>query len=303
MNTQDLEWGDVKVFLAIARAGTLMGAARETALSQPTMGRRLKALETALGHALFQRTSDGYVLTAAGQAVLGHGERMEEQALAFQRELDGSEQQLEGGLRLSSSDWFGVHVLAPVLAGFLRRHPAVNIELLTDARLLNLARREADLLFRIRPFEEAYVVQRRLMRLEYGLYGAAGTAHPRAGDGTGSTLVTLDTAYRDFPDVAWLRRMLPNARLAFASNNRDAQARMCAAGAGLAVLPVALVAQVPGLERLDLGVQPPGREVWLGYHRDLRRLGRLRALIEYMVDTLGDDAQGSGQDDGQSRLP
>lgn len=281
-----MEWSDIKVFLAIARTGTLMAAARQTGQSQPTMGRRLKALEASLSLTLFQRTSDGFVLTAEGESVLGHAERMEEQALAFQRELEGREQRLEGALRVSSSDWFGVYVLSPMLAGFLRQHPGVSIELLTDARLLNLARREADLVFRIQPFDEPYILQRKLMHMDYALYTAAGQPHPVAGDGEGSALVTLDGAYRDFPDAVWLRRLLPKARTAFGSNNREAQARLCAAGIGLAVLPVALGSQTPGIERVDLGEAPPGRDVWLGYHRDLRRLARLRALIDQTIDTL-----------------
>lgn len=282
-----MEWSDVKVFLAIARTGTLMAAARQTGQSQPTMGRRLKALEASLKLTLFQRTADGFVLTAEGESVLGPAERMEEQALAFQRALDGNaRQQLEGSLRVSSSDWFGVYVLSPVIADFLRRHPGVSVELLTDARLLNLARREADLVFRIQPFDEPYIIQRQLMHMDYALYAAEGQPVPRAGDGTGSALVTLDAAYRDFPDVVWLRRMLPNARVAFGSNNREVQARLCAAGTGLAVLPVALGERTPGLQRIDLGEDPPGRPVWLGYHRDLRRLARLRALVDCTIDAL-----------------
>ncbi|KIQ31397.1 LysR family transcriptional regulator [Variovorax paradoxus] len=286
MNSTPMEWSDVKVFLAIARTGTLMAAARQIGLSQPTMGRRLKALEASLSLTLFQRTSDGFVLTAEGESVLGHAERMEEQALAFQRELQGSEQQLEGSLRVSSSDWFGVYVLSPMLAGFIRRHPGVSVELLTDTRLLNLARREADLVFRIQPFDEPYILQRKLMHMDYAVFGTEGQEAPTAGDGTGTALVTLDTAYRDFPDVVWLRRMLPNARIAFASNSREVQARLCAAGTGLAVLPVALGGQTPGLRRIDLGEAPPGRDVWLGYHRDLRRLARLRALIDCTIEAL-----------------
>ena len=94
------------------------------------------------------------------------------------------------------------------------------------------------------------------------------------------------TAKADFPDAVWLRRMLPKARTAFGSNNREAQARLCAAGVGLAVLPIALGAQTPGLERVELGEPPPGRDVWLGYHRDLRRLARLRALVDATIEAL-----------------
>lgn len=282
-----MEWSDLRIFLAVAREGTLGGAARKLGQTHPTMGRRVRALEESAGQALFQRTSAGYVLTDAGAAVLVHAERIEEEMLALERELAGQEQQLEGLLRVSSSDWFGVHVLTPVFAGFARTHPRVTIELVTDARMLSLVRREADIAFRIRPFEEAEVVQRKLMHLDYALYAAISAAHPTAGDGKGHALVTMDTAFGGMPDVSWLQRVLPNAHTAFRSNNRDAQARMCAAGVGLAVLPRLLAERTAGLERVEVGEAPPGRDVWVGYHRDFGRLARLRALLDATITHLG----------------
>src|SRR5215468_8373915 len=185
------EWSDLRIFLAVAREGTLGAAAKKLGQTQPTMGRRLRALEHAVGHTLFQRTADGFVLTDEGNAVLGHAERIEEEVLAFERLLAGNEAQLEGALRLSSSDWFGTYMLAPVLAEFGRLHPKVSVELLTDARLYSLPRREADLVFRIAPFREAEVISRRLMRIPYALYGVKGSKPPR-GDGFGTRIVTMD---------------------------------------------------------------------------------------------------------------
>src|SRR6185437_7064600 len=111
MNDASLDWSDVRIFLAIARGRTLGAAAKRVGQTQPTMGRRLRALEEALGHTLFQRTSDGFVLTDEGAAVLAYAERMEEEALGFTRALAGKETQLTGLLRISSSDWFGEHIL------------------------------------------------------------------------------------------------------------------------------------------------------------------------------------------------
>jgi DNA-binding transcriptional LysR family regulator len=281
-----MEWSDLRVFLAIARAGTLGAAARKLGQSQPTMGRRLRALEQALGQTLFQRTADGFVLTDEGSAVLFHAERMEEAALAFQRQLSGRDQQLEGVLRLSSSDWFGTHMLAPVLAEFARRQPGVVVELLTDARLYSLPRREADMVFRIRPFDEPEVISRRLLHIEYAAYMKSGMVHPRAGDGTGTPLITMDTAFGGMPDAAWLKRVLPNGHIVSRSNNRDVQARLCAEGVGLAVLPRPLGDNLIGVERVSLGDPPPGRDTWVGYHRDLKRLGRLRALLDLVIERM-----------------
>lgn len=281
-----MEWSDLRLFLAIAREGTLVAAARTLALTQPTMGRRLRALEEAVGHPLFQRTRAGFVLTDDGATLLGHAERMEEEALAIERRLAGQAQQLEGTLRITSSDWFGAHVLAPVLADFSVLHPRVAIELLTDARFLDLSRREADVAFRIRPFDDADVVSRKLLRMRYGVYLRRGLARPVVGDGAGSALIALDAAFAGTPDDSWLQAMLPRAHVTFRSNSRDVQARMCALGLGVAVLPIPLGDSTDGIERIDLGAEPPGRDTWIGYHRDLRRLARLRALLDLVIERL-----------------
>ena len=287
MNGPNLDWGDVRIFLAIARSGTLGGAARMVGQTQPTMGRLLRALEEALGHVLFQRTSDGFVLTDEGTAVLSYAERMEEEALGFTRALAGQDAKLTGLLRVSSSDWFGVHVLTPVFARFLARHPEVSIELVTDSRRYNLARREADLVFRITPFDEPDVVQRKLMHIDYALYGHPDLKSPKTDDGEGQKLISMDSAFDQLPDVLWVKRMLPKAKIVFGSNNRDAQAHMCARGVGFAVLPCPLGDADARLRRIDLDEAPPGRDVWLGYHRDLKRVARLRVLLDETLTVLG----------------
>ncbi|MBX4997436.1 LysR family transcriptional regulator [Rhizobium lentis] len=282
-----MEWSDIRLFLAIAREGTLGAAARKLGLTQPTMGRRLKTLEAAVGHSLFQRTPDGFVLTDEGTVVMGHAERMEEEALALQRQLAGTENTLSGSLRISCSDWFGVHILAPILADFKRVHTNVIVEILTDSRLLNLARREADLVFRIKPFTEPEVISRKLFHIPYGLYVAKGSDDPSPGTGEGFSMIIMDEAFGGMPDVAWLKDRFPDAKISMRSNNRDVQARLCASGAGMAVLPRPLGDSMDFLKRVGVPNPPPGRDTWLGYHQDLRRLPRLRALTQF----VGEQAQ------------
>jgi DNA-binding transcriptional LysR family regulator len=283
-----VEWSDLRIFLAIALEGTLGAAARKLGQSQPTMGRRLRALEQDVGHTLFQRTGEGFILTDEGSAMLSHAERIEEEVLAIQRQLSGQDRQLEGAIRLSSSDWFGTHMLAPILAEFAGLHPQVVVELVTSAQHFSLPRREADMVFRIRPFDDPDVISRRLLRIPYGVYIKSGLEHPRPGNGIGTPLITMDTALATLPDAVWLKRMLPNAQVVSRSNNRDVQGRMCAQGAGVAVLPRPLGDALPGVERIDLGEDPPDRDTWVGYHRDMRRLARLRALLNLVIERLAD---------------
>jgi len=198
----------------------------------------------------------------------------------MERRLAGQEQDLKGSLRISSADWFGAYVLPPILADFSKAYPNVDVEILTGTRLFSLAQRESDIAFRIVPFDTSDIVQRRLARLNYGVYVAATAPEPVFGDGTGFRLITHDTSTGHFPDIDWLKASFPHAAPVVRSNNRNVQAHLCRQGVGIAVLPRAVGDQVPGLRRLDLPAEPPSRDIWMGYHRDLKHLQRLRAFIQ-----------------------
>lgn len=279
-----MEWSDVRIFLAVAREGSLGAAARRLKLTQPTVGRRIKALEAAMGRVLFQRSNEGFVLTEEGELAMDHARRMEESALGLERQLSATQRELTGLLRVSCSDWFGSNVLAPILANFSREQPGIIVELLTESHFSSVARREADLLFRIVPFTEPEIVARKLLHVSYGLYIRSGDPAPRFGDGTGARLITMNEAFAGMPDVSWLQAQFPNATVAVRSNNRDVQAAACAAGAGVAVLPQSLACAFENLQRIDTDRHPPGRDTWVGYHRDLKRFPRLHALLDFIVE-------------------
>lgn len=280
-----MEWSNVRIFLAVARGGSFGEAARSLGVSHPTVGRRIKALEDEAGQPLFRRTQDGLVLTDAGDAVLALAESMENSALSMERRLAGNHERLEGILRISSADWFAGYVLAPVLAELGRRHPAVVPEVIASYRLLDLSRRDADVAFRIVPFSEPDIVQRRLMRMSYGLYGSAETARAVQADPASVGLILMNTAQSHFPDVAWLLDKFPLSRRVFTSTSRTVQAQMCLRGMGIAVLPRPLGDALPGLQRIDTPDPPPSRDIWVGYHHDLRHMDRLRAMLD-IADTV-----------------
>jgi DNA-binding transcriptional LysR family regulator len=284
-----LEWDDVRLFLEIARAGTLSAAAPRMGLTQPTAGRRLRKLEALVGASLFQRTPQGFRLTDEGEAIMVHAERMADDAQALERKLLGQARGLEGALRVSSSDWFSNLVLASPLTDFAVAHPRVTVELISDWRALDLERREADLVLRFQPFAGPNIVQRRFTTIRYGLYAAQDylDAHgwPPDGAGAGYRLIAMDSALGQLADVDWLRRRWPSADFSLRSNSREIQARACVQGAGLAVLPRVMGDALP-LVALTFDEPPPSRQVWLGYHRDLKRLGRLRALLDHLVEAV-----------------
>jgi DNA-binding transcriptional LysR family regulator len=151
-----MNWDDARVFLAVEREKTLRGAARTLALRAT----------------LFLRTSDGYTLTAAGEAALKSAEKMEYSAHELVRRTQGMDTRLAGDVRVATTDWIALEFLIPLIGRLHAAHPDVRILLNTSTRTLNLAKREADIAVRtIRP-ENPDLVARRLARWPMGLFAS-----------------------------------------------------------------------------------------------------------------------------------
>ncbi|CAN91080.1 transcriptional regulator, LysR family [Sorangium cellulosum So ce56] len=287
-----LDWDDLRYFLAVARHGNLSAAARVLKVTQPTVGRRVAAFERRLGARLFQRSPSGFALSAAGESVLGHAERMEQDALAAERAAAGRDAGLRGHLRITASEWLATRVLGPLLVPFLARHPAISVDLIADARWLSLPRREADIALRAAAFEHHEVFQREVARIGFGLYASeaylADHGPPDWGrQCEGHTLVTMNDEPPAIADLSWVRAVAAKARVAARTNGREPQATMGAAGVGLVCLPRYLGDATAGLRLLSPPSPPPGRKLWLGVHRDTRGVPRVKALVAFVADALG----------------
>lgn len=284
-----MDWNDLRVFLAIARGGSLGAAAKLLGVSHPTVGRRLHVLEQASREVFFRRTPTGLVLTDSGERIFELAQDMERSALTIKRRIAGVSDQPQGLLRISSADWFAGYVLGPVLDELVRRHPLIVPEVIAGQRLSDLTRREADIAFRIVPFTEPDIVQRRLTTMSYGLYVNAQETFGPGTDGEGVGLITMNTTQGHYPDVIWLKNLYPRAKVVFTSSSRTVQAQMCALGLGICVLPRPLGDQSPALRLLDIGEPPPGRDIWMGYHHDMRQMDRLRAFADLAGQIIGEN--------------
>src|SRR6185436_10398436 len=149
------DWNEPQLVLAVHRASSLTGAAKALDIDQSTAFRRLNALEARLGVRLFERLPGGaYQATPAGERMAAAAERMEDEALAIDRDIAGRDHRLSGRLRVTSSETLAYRKLTSHLATFRRTHPGIIVELVVDNRILNLSRREADVALRpMRPKE------------------------------------------------------------------------------------------------------------------------------------------------------
>jgi len=284
-----MNWDDLRFFLVLARSRTLSAAARELKVSQPTVGRRIGALERRVGAKLFVRRIDGFSLSSSGTFVLELAERMEQDALSAERRLAGRDEGVRGKVRVTASEWFVTRVLCRLTAGLLARYPELELELVADTRHVNLSRREADLALRPRRFEQETIVQRATCKLGFGLYAArsyvAERGTPVGGDGRGHVLITMSG---DTGDVArdWLLELLPGARRAVETNGRDAMVSLAESGVGLACLPRVVGDGVPALERIAGVSAAPTPTLWMGMHRDARDTPRVRAVATHLAEHL-----------------
>jgi DNA-binding transcriptional LysR family regulator len=279
-----MDWDDLRTFLAIARHGTLSAAARTLGVTQPTMGRRLAAMEARTGARLLQRLPDGYALTPLGEAVLGNAERAEAEVLAAERAITGKDIALEGVVRLTTVDTLAARIVAPALAELQTIHPGIVVELVPDTRSLSLSKREADIALRMSRFEGHEVAARRVGSLAMGLY-ASPQWQDRIARGEARLVTVLDDQAH-LPEARWLRETFPDAPIGFRSNSREVQIRATLAGAGVAAIARYRADVEPGLVRLKTDTPDLLRDIWLGVHVDLRHMPRVRAVVDAVAHTL-----------------
>jgi len=288
-----VNWDDTRIFLALQREGTLRSAARVAGVDQATVGRRLAALEHALGATLFLRTSDGYVLTPAGESVLRSAEKMEKSANDLVRQAQGTDTRLAGEVKVTTTDTLALGFVIPAIARLHAEHPDVQVNLNTSTQMLNLARREADIAIRNQKPENPDLVARRLARWPVGLYASreylAQRGEPNDNDAfAGHDLVMFQShATANLPSTL-VGLPIDAGRLAAAVNSSLMLRALIRMGKAIGEVPVPM-AERDGLVRVLPDRERAKRyEVWLVTHQDLRHTARVRAMIDKIAESFKD---------------
>ncbi len=274
-------WDDLRIFLSLAREGTLTTAAKALGVSHPTVARRVQALEKQIGARLFERLPDRFVPTAAGEELLADTEAMEKAALSINRRSAGLSDTVSGVVRLSAGE---------AMAAWLARHLAelrqslgqIEFELTASHTLANLSRREADLLIREQVPDLHGIVTRKVGRVAYAVYGHRALAVPKT-ELKAMPWIGFDDDHTYMPGQAWLRDLLDGEKPVVRGNNWLVLHEATRSGAGLAVLPCYLGDPDPQLHRIGSVLSDVFADQWLLVHRDLRALPRVRAVMDAVI--------------------
>ncbi|MEM7225144.1 MAG: LysR family transcriptional regulator [Pseudomonadota bacterium] len=287
---EEMNWDDLRIFLAVSRRGSLSAAAKALHVTQPTVGRRLKGLEEVLGARLFERRPEGYVPTTAGSELLPLAEAMERTALTLDRKKAALAEGVRGTVRISAWETLA-QLLTDQVSELRARLPEIEIEIAVNHIYANLSRREADLLIQECLPENPSLIARKLASYSYAVYGARDyvARHPEARSEArygACTWVGYDEEHTYFHNQTWLLDKLEGGLPAVRTNNGLVLHDAVRQGAGLGVLPcfsgdrdLALVRLTPPLEELT-------RRLHLVVHQDLRRVPAVRAVMDLLAEVF-----------------
>lgn len=290
----NLDWDLIRSFLAVSELGSLSAAARQLGVSQPTLSREIQALEKNSGLNLFRRTTQGLILTEAGQSLVDAASRMSEAADEFNRQASGLSAELEGDVRISVNEVVGIFLLPPALAEFRKLHPGVHIEIVISNYVSSLSKREADIALRMFRPSQPDLVARRLPDMELGFFAHRDYVK-QYGDPAnmqefkGHTVIGYDENMEFIEAAAKMGFHLVRQNFALRTDHLLAQVNLARAGAGIVGTHVELAKYWPELVPVMQWVPLPTLEFWIVCHSDVQFNSRIRELTLFLADWFFDD--------------
>ncbi|MGO4193991.1 LysR family transcriptional regulator [Rhizobium sp. YAF28] len=272
-----LDWDDLRHFLALAQAGTLLGAARQIGVEHATISRRVTALEKGLGRKLVDRRGRRIILTGDGEQIARHAALVAQQMAAIEQLGRASATETRGHVRISAPPALSSVLLAKPVAAIRREHPGVEITLVGEKRLASLNRREADIAVRMsRPEDGDYAITK-LGEMDFHLY--ASKAYLETVPEAQWTFIGYDEGMNASPQQLRLFELAAGRPIAIRSSVLEFQAAAARLGGGVVLLPDFAVSGTDGLQRIE-DEDPLTREVWLVVHAEIKDVPAVRVVME-----------------------
>lgn len=279
-----LEWDDLRYVLAVAEGGSLSKAAVTLKVSHPTVFRRIQQIEEKLGTRLFERHSNGYVITPAGEEARALALRLRDDVLDLEQRLAGHDNRPSGVVRITTTDTLGTLVLPHVFAGVRQDNPGLVLEVSIAKEFLSLARREADIAIRASNQPTETLIGRRLGTLTSSIYAAESLIGRTKGlKLTEQDWIGFDDSLSHLASAKWMAKEIPPERIVYRANLLTAVWGAARAGVGLAILPSYMGVCGQGLTRIGESLPEWDTGLWVLTHRDLKDQPRIRSTVDSIV--------------------
>ncbi len=285
-----MDWDSYRYFLALYRRKSLKLAAKDLGVNQTTVGRRISALESELAVKLFEKRSNGFFSTLAGDRVLELAEQIESQFLQMERQVLGRDQRLHGVVRLAMPGALANHFIIPRMAGFCEKYPELEVQFLTGPEVLNLSRREADLAIRLVRPQQSELVVRKVGSLELAFYCVKTqlknwNLRERTEKDAAIPLVHLFERATSRSEQELLNQMKVSLITVLRSAAWSSVFAGVKAGIGVGVLPSFMGDYDSNLVRCsDNAITVP---LWLVVHPEVNKSARVRVLMDFLNSALG----------------
>jgi len=295
-----MDWDKLRIFHAVASAGSFTHAGQTLGLSQSAVSRQISALEEEISTPLFQRHARGLTMTDEGELLFSAVTDVLGRLAAAEEALKNVHDAPRGALKITASHGIGAYWLLPRLGQFLAQYPEVEVHLVMDDKELDLAQREADLAIRMRAPVQADLIQRKLFTVHYHMYASKAYLKdhpaPKSMDEIAehSIIVYGETAVPEIRDINWLLEAFKKSAKPGSNgkiiriNNITGILQATEAGLGIGVVPDFVAAEHPKLERVLPDVNAPGFDVHLVYADALRQSKRVAAFRDFAVKSSKD---------------
>lgn len=282
------DWDDLRFFSTFAREGSLAAAARSLGVEHATVARRIASLEASLALKLVDRRARLYAITADGLRVSEFAEQMSSTSFALQRFAGGEHDRIEGEVVISSPPAFLATLIAPNIGKLRERYPGLHLRMVGSKSTASLARKESDVAVLYARPEEAQVVARHLADLPFALYASERYLAGHASEDF--VFIGYDQSMEHSLQQQWLRAHLGGRSQVISSNDLRVQAQAAAGDAGLVLLPAFLATEYR-LRRAPTCDTALSLPVWLAYHEDLRNAGKIRVVLDFLIECLASPDQ------------
>lgn len=296
MNDPNFNWSLIPSFLAALEQGSLMGAARVTGVSQPTLGRHIAELEQQLNVVLFERTGRGLLPTANALALAEAAQTMQTGAASFSRLASGSTESLSGLVRITASQPVACFLLPPILASLRQALPEVTVALVVSNDISNLLRRDADIALRMTRPNQRSLIAKCIGRITIQACAhkdylqRKGTPH-HASDLAAHDLIAGDQSSEIEIGFEAQGFSAKDLRFAIRSDDLNAQWAAVKAGLGVGFMSDYLLRSEPSVQAVLTKLKLPEFPVWLTVHRELQTSARIRAVYDFLATQVAQTLQ------------
>lgn len=278
-----MNWDDLRVFLAVARAGSISSGARQLDLQHSTVSRRMRKLEQDLGVRLFDKVPSGYALTTAGEYLLQGADRMEREVLAVDGTLSGKDLRPAGPLRVSAIDNMATTVLMPMFTSFSRLYPEVTLHLMVSNSDVSLAQREADVAIRLTNTPPETLIGKRVVTVSSAVFGGRDYIEMLREEGREPEWLGVECCGFH---KSWTRQSCGDQPHRFYVDDTLLTQAALREGMGVAILPCFMGDPDPALTRCSEPQPEWDLGLWILLHPDLKRTTRVLVFRDHMMGAI-----------------